>query len=334
MATQPFCTPFKEFLGGWGSELKDKLTILPYEAIDLRQPLPSGTYLFTDFERMLPGQLKIVTHLANALAARPEHYRVINHPANWKDRRAFLNLLTTKSTNRYRVFNLNEIPGDLSFPVFLRRTDDHTAHRSSLLENRSQLDAAIAGLSRMERIRYPWRWLVCEFLDTSDGSGVFRKYSAIRMLDAIIPRHVFFSRNWMQKKADLIDSEQIQEEEDFIDNFPHAEEVRERFDLAGLDYGRIDYGLLNGELQVWEINSNPMIVPEPKRIAEPRIPGQARSAERIVETLRALSATSPNGAGTGWKPSLPVAFIARIHQNRSMRYHQRQKVARFRAEEN
>jgi hypothetical protein len=31
------------------------------------------------------------------------------------------------------------------------------------------------------------------------------------------------------------------------------------FDLARIEYGRIDYGMLNGRPQLWEINTNPTI---------------------------------------------------------------------------
>ena len=35
--------------------------------------------------------------------------------------------------------------------------------------------------------------------------------------------------------------------------------MREIFRLAQIDYGRIDYGLLGDDLQVWEINTHPSV---------------------------------------------------------------------------
>ena len=40
---------------------------------------------------------------------------------------------------------------------------------------------------------------------------------------------------------------------------PHRELLEHIFRDAGIDYGRIDYGLLDGRIQVWEINTNPWI---------------------------------------------------------------------------
>ena len=45
---------------------------------------------------------------------------------------------------------------------------------------------------------------------------------------------------------------------------PHEEAIRNAFKMARIDYGRIDYGMLNGQMQVWEINTNPFMVYKPK----------------------------------------------------------------------
>ena len=41
---------------------------------------------------------------------------------------------------------------------------------------------------------------------------------------------------------------------------PHEAELRAIFKLARIDYGRIDYGIKDGQIQVWEINTNPMLL--------------------------------------------------------------------------
>jgi hypothetical protein len=50
------------------------------------------------------------------------------------------------------------------------------------------------------------------------------------------------------------------EELEQVQKNPHAEWLRETLALARIRYGRIDYGLLNGKPQVWEINTNPTII--------------------------------------------------------------------------
>jgi hypothetical protein len=49
------------------------------------------------------------------------------------------------------------------------------------------------------------------------------------------------------------------EELDYVRDNPHEAELREIFRIANIDYGRIDYALLDGRVQTWEINNNPTI---------------------------------------------------------------------------
>ena len=40
------------------------------------------------------------------------------------------------------------------------------------------------------------------------------------------------------------------------------------FQIAGIDYGRIDYSMLDGEPQVWEINTNPTVLKITPRLTD------------------------------------------------------------------
>src|SRR2546430_577175 len=101
--------------------------------------------------------------------------------------------------------------------------------------------------------------LVTEFCDTADGAGIYRKFSAFIVGDRVVPRHVFFSRRWMLKVPDLVTDALVAEERTYVETNPHEHELRAIFDLAGLEWGRIDYGVRDGALQIWEINTNPQL---------------------------------------------------------------------------
>ena len=60
------------------------------------------------------------------------------------------------------------------------------------------------------------------------------------------------------------------EEREFLEKNEHADEIKMIFELAKVEYGRIDYALLNGKLQVWEINTNPTIGRPPDRGEVPK----------------------------------------------------------------
>ena len=51
----------------------------------------------------------------------------------------------------------------------------------------------------------------------------------------------------------------VHDEFDYIQKNPHEEQLRQIFDLAHVEYGRIDYSIKNGRVQTWEINLNPTI---------------------------------------------------------------------------
>jgi hypothetical protein len=141
----------------------------------------------------------------------------------------------------------------------LRVANDHGGSVSPLLRDATALAAALADLARA-RVSVDDK-IVVEFCDTADEAGIYRKYAAFRVGDRIVPRHVFFSRSWQVQGWDLVDDARLGEELAYVERNPHAREVRAVFELAGIDYGRVDYGLTrDGRLQVWEINTNPTIV--------------------------------------------------------------------------
>jgi len=51
----------------------------------------------------------------------------------------------------------------------------------------------------------------------------------------------------------------VLEEHDYVFNNPHAIQLAEIFEIAGIDYGRIDYSIKDGRIQTWEINLNATI---------------------------------------------------------------------------
>jgi hypothetical protein len=132
-----------------------------------------------------------------------------------------------------------------------------------------------------------------EYHHTADAMGIFRKYSVFSIADQIVPRHVLFSTNWITKHPDLSDEATAREESQFIAAFPHREVVANAFHLAGVQYGRIDYGMCDGRIQVWEINTNPIIVPPSERIALERTAAQQRSADLIRQAFEDLAQNSP-----------------------------------------
>lgn len=140
--------------------------------------------------------------------------------------------------------------------------------------------------------------MVVEKMDVRGDDGLHRKYAALKIGDELVPRHLLFSEDWVTKFPGVVTTEELaKEERAFLEEFPHADAVNEVFRMAGIDYGRIDYGFKDGRMQVWEINTNPLIVPAPRKLNPLRLDTQARSAALITEALESLLETAPQGAG-------------------------------------
>jgi hypothetical protein len=121
--------------------------------------------------------------------------------------------------------------------------------------------AVAKSLRRGHRLR---DLIVVEFCDTRGSSGIFRKYSAFIVGDNVLPHTLMHSTNWITKShGRLIDANTAREELEYVRNDPHAKWLKKTFELARIRYGRIDYGLRDGEPQVWEINTNPTIIRRP-----------------------------------------------------------------------
>jgi hypothetical protein len=126
----------------------------------------------------------------------------------------------------------------------------------------------------------------------------------MRIGPTLIPGHILFSRDWIDKSADVVTDETLIEEGQFLAAFPHAEAVRTIFDSAGIDYGRIDYSVLDGKVVTWEINTNPRILPSAGLCDPRRLQGQASSARLIREAFLEL--------GKSKSVTVPLVGIQRI----------------------
>jgi hypothetical protein len=162
-----------------------------------------------------------------------------------------------------------------------------------VLHSRRQLERALA--------RAFWyghdarNLLLVEFCDTRGDDGLYRKYSAFVIGDEIVPREVEFSHRWQQKDTDLIDRQLNAEERAYMEENPHRDTLRAVARLARIDYGRFDYGLLDGRPQIWEVNTNPIVMKTPADYEPTHLDNQRWFAEHVGRVFERLDADPPNG---------------------------------------
>ncbi|HVT10752.1 MAG TPA: hypothetical protein VHE55_00680 [Fimbriimonadaceae bacterium] len=278
--------PPLEFLKGWGKEISPIFQTGLYHQLAEATELPVGTYLFSDLEMASPLQREVLGQIWTQLEAH-RGSRLLNNPLKVKGRYELLKALYEDGTNDFRAFHLDEVPSDLRFPVFVRIEADHQGSRTPLLENWRELDrwivkAALGGAN-------PDQLLVTEFSDTRGQDRLYRKYGAFKVGERVIARLIHFGNGWMVKSPDLIFEEGVEEERRYMENNPYEAELRRIFELAAVDYGRMDFAVRDGKVVVWEINTNPIITHPPEKYKPAHIPAQQRFAAQMVEALKAIN---------------------------------------------
>lgn len=297
--TQDFA--MRDFLEGRGAAMAGRLSILHYEEIDRVRSLPRGTYIFSALDQLHPSGRDRVAGLSDQL--RASGMRVLNHPRDTLLRFDLLATLHREGLNRHRAFRAGGLPADLRYPVFIREEQGHTGALSGLLRTRREVDQAL-GLARAQGHRLQ-DLLVVEFCDTSDQEGYFRKYAAFVVGSHIIARGLAWGRRWMLKSRGSEYTEaMLAEELAFLQANPHEAELRRIARVAGVEYGRIDYGLREGRVETWEINLNPTIGRGrgtsrllPPELSELREPARHLWSAGILRALEEMDTGGPDEGG-------------------------------------
>jgi hypothetical protein len=240
--------------------LAGRVTLLSYEMLFRMKSLPVGTYIFADLERLNREFTEKAAAVWNTLAERRREYGfdLLNNPILSMRRFELLRTLHARDINDFDVRRLTDVGEIKRFPVFIRDEDEHSGSATPLLWSEAELQTAIdnlaaAGISRDNK-------LIVDFIDVSDSKGIYHWYGAHRVGSQIFPVFQHFSAAWVTKdSAGLLTGGEFEAaHRHYVETNPHESMLRSIFDIARIDYGRIDYAMVNGRIQVFEINTNPI----------------------------------------------------------------------------
>jgi hypothetical protein len=248
------------YLKRWAGAFRSHIELVSYDQIFRAARLPLRAHVFTDIERLNAEDLERAAKLYEALRAASPGLPLLNHPLRVRRRYELLRTLHDAGINDFNVYRLSEARKPRRFPVFLRSENDHAGPETELITSQADLDVAVEALAAAGRSRETR--IAVEYSAEPGPDGLFRKYAAFSVNGEIIPRHVMFSKGWLVKGATKTVNEATEaEQRAYTLENPHAEWIRSVFELARIDYGRIDYGIIAGRFQAFEINSNATIVP-------------------------------------------------------------------------
>ena len=239
--------------------LRDHVLPISYGEFLSWRNLPQGPYVFADVDRLTGADAKAVAARIAILRDHCPDLVLLNHPERSLGRRALLEALHGAGINRFQARPADGELCGLRFPVFIREAVEHKGAVGDLIETPEALARARAAL--LARVGSLNGYLVIEFIDVRNAEGYFEKYSVLRIGDRYIPTDLSFNDRWICKGEahEAAAPNYAARDEAFRRANPHVAELRAVFDLASIDYGRVDYAFSAGRLQVFEINSNPML---------------------------------------------------------------------------
>lgn len=289
------------YLESWGASLRDRFKLVSYEQLFHMLELPHATYIFADLERLSAAQRERAAAVWNLLHSAWPDCRLLNHPLKARRRYTLLRGLHKEGINAFNVYRVEEDRRPSRFPVFVRRENRHSKPLSDLLFSAEELAAVERDLA--DRIALD-DLLITEFLGEPDIKGRFWKYSAFIFDGRIVPAHLFVDNHWCVKAPAIVDEGILEAEHRFVSGNSHEEALKNVADIARIGYGRIDFGVVDGKPQIYEINTHPQIMAANDAHFEQRIRARELSAKLIESAFQTIDTTSNPEEIT---PGLPTA---------------------------
>jgi hypothetical protein len=260
----------KDYLDVFGQSLRKDFRILHYEDLIQQKEFFTGTYVLSALDQLNPVISQLLFEIHDQLK-QIEGIRFLNHPRNTLQRFELLNKLNRVGKNDFRAFRANGDLTGLRFPAFIREESAHNGAISPLLNSergiREGLGRALMQGHALKNL------LIVEFCNTADETGFYRKYAAFVVGKRVFPRSLNYGHQWMLKhSATEFSLPMVQEELEYVSTNPHQQQLLEIFELAQVEYGRIDYAIKDGRVQTWEINLNPTIGRGLRRRSKPLPP--------------------------------------------------------------
>ena len=315
LSTDRFSSTVRRFLKDHRPQTRGLLSSQTYEELFFERAAPVGHYIFTDFDRLSRYELECAATFADALHKAAPEARILNHPLKALERYPLLIALDRAGINDFTAIRIECRDRPSRYPVFIRAEDGYGGPETDLLNNDDEYDAAIEELARRG---LPLRGRIAiGFANERDPDGHFYKYGAFSVGGSIVPHDRLRGQTWAVKyfpvpgnlvSCDMDHSESqagIAKELEYMNSNPHREVLRRAFDVAGIDFGRADYGVVNGRVQIYEINTNPFLATVGRTTN--RMERRAIFLEGLLDGLNAINTPISASGSVRFKEPRPRA---------------------------
>ncbi|MEL6168566.1 MAG: hypothetical protein AAFR35_07730 [Pseudomonadota bacterium] len=269
VATERHLQGTRRFLGA-NPAMKRVLQPFSYEELLVSKCGPVGHYIFTDFDRLTRYELDCVSAFRARLREIAPEAHQLNDPATVLDRYPMLVALHKAGINAFTATRIETGQHPPAYPVFIRSEDGCRGPETALIADGDAYDAALADLRAKGKARRGR--IAIGYAAQVGPDGLFRKYGAYRIGGDILPHHVHFGRHWVVKRNAVGNDKAlktndgaaghaalVEEELAYVRDNPHQELLAKVFEIAGVEFGRVDYGIVDGRVAIYEINTNPKL---------------------------------------------------------------------------
>lgn len=268
-----------------------RVSLWSWDRLLRQRSLPRATYILTDFDRLSPTALEIGGRLYRRLVA--DGVTVLNDPRRFRNRAQLISTLQAQGLITYGCTPAASGHWPTRYPVFLRTGASHRGMITGLLDTR---DAAEEALTQALHKGFAITDLIfVEYCaEPMPGTGHFQKHAALRVGKALVRANTVNDQSWTAKNgaANLATPEHYAAERAEYDHWPHRDYAARVFDVAGLDFGRLDFGIVDGRPQAYEINTNPTLKVEVSHANPDRRVTMTRYRDGILDALAAVATRS------------------------------------------
>ena len=248
----------KRYAAGRGKEIAHRYQVVDYRDLSKPLTLTGRAHLFSALDQLSMVERKAVAEIWDQVRNDRPRVHLLNDPRRVLTRFNLLRKLHAEGLNGFRVFRAADARLVDQFPVFVRSDRKHNGALTGIIHSADALRKSIIALrARGEDVD---DLMIVEYVDARDDDGLYRKYAAFRVGNRILTSHVLAHQHWMVKSEG---SERTmvtaRDEERFRAETTHNAWIRQVFELAGIDYGRLDFGIVKGVPQAWEINMQPTL---------------------------------------------------------------------------
>lgn len=272
-----------------------------YQWLFRTRSLPAATYVFVGVDRLDHGERRLAGQFYRHINGLGSGFRALNDPSVAMGRYRLLRTLHEQGINDFNAYLVAESARPERYPVFIRRNSSSVLPLTALLADKQALGREIDRLIGEGEV--PEDLVILEYWSEEFKPGIFRKQSEYRVMETYIPTPTIYAGTWMVKVSNtiVVPDEYTGFDSEVLATNPFADVARRAFEVAGIEYGRADIGIVGGRPQIYEINFNPDVKTQRERPNKHKLLSALwdRSDTLFFEALG--KASSPPAAS---KPSL------------------------------